>query len=54
MSWAAAACWAGWSRVGGLEIKGLGFWKGFKTNRIQTFEFEFQQSKEMLQHVCNI
>jgi hypothetical protein len=41
-------------RVGrgeGFRNKGLGL-KGFKQNRIQ-IKFEFQQPKEMLQHVCN-
>jgi hypothetical protein len=32
---------------------GIGIRKEFKSNRIQTSEFEFQQPKEMLQHVCN-
>jgi hypothetical protein len=47
-------CWVGWSWVGVQKLRIWGFWKGFKTNRIQTLEFEFQQSKEMHQHVCNI
>jgi hypothetical protein len=36
------------------ELRVLGFEKGFKSNGIPNFEFEFQQSKAMLQHVCNI
>jgi hypothetical protein len=63
LGWAAAACWAG--KGEGLKRKGKsrGFWefrdlgigirKGFKSNRIQTSEFESQQPKQMLQHVCN-
>jgi hypothetical protein len=37
------------------EFRGLGICirKEFKSNRIQTSEFEFQQPKEMLQLVCN-
>jgi hypothetical protein len=36
-----------------LEFRVLGIWKEFKSNRIQTSEFEFQQPKEMLQYECN-
>jgi hypothetical protein len=43
-----------WFRNRGLGIKGFGFLKRIPLKWNSNFEFELQQSKEMLQHVCNI